>query len=34
MKGFLSKWVDKLKIMIDISVISFSIEVRKILCPV
>ena len=34
MKGFLSKWVDKLKIMIDISVILFSIEVKKILCPV
>jgi hypothetical protein len=33
MKGFLSKWVDKLKIMIDIPVISFSKEVRKILCP-
>ncbi len=34
MKGFIPKWVDKLKIMIDITIVSISIEVIKTLCPV
>lgn len=34
MKEFIPKWVDKLEIMIDISIVSISIEVSKTLCPV